>query len=708
MDQGTPARASVPDREPVGRARTVSAQRNGVDGQQGHAAAEAPESLRPLAERIGYLQAQLEQAERTIRLLDGASAPGAQPSPPAVAVPRRRGARGAFGAAGRHLQDALLTLVLALGLLFGFNLMAQSVQVEGASMEPTLRSGQYLLINRVAFTRVDGTPLAGLGVGVQQGSARYLLDGPRRGDIAVFRAPAEPGKHLVKRIIGLPGDSILIADGAVLVNATRLVEPYVRFTATYTYPPGGQALRVPSDGYFVLGDNRPTSADSHLGWFAPSASLVGRAWLSYWPPAAWGMLPSLPMAASVPESVEPSGSALPQSTLVPRSPPPAAPPESPAPAPVPTPPGSAPTSVPPLAVGRPTAAPAAARPAAADLPFEETFTDNRSGWPDEPGGPAGFRGGGYRMVAQNPGQFVAVSAPLAASVLRDIQVTGAFRKVGGPPGGGYGLIVRSQGPRLDGRAQTGQYYVFAAGDRGEVGVWRREVDRWADVLPWTPSDAVRPDRARNDLEVRSVGEQLTFLVNGTQVADVQDAGWAGGGVGIFVGGDLNEVLLERFSVRALEGPAGPVSTATSTPIPVPSSTSLLQPDPTPVPTPTFSRLQSAPTPEPTPNVAGAAGAPTPTPLLDAPEVVVQVVEPAEAPASWVFEPRLTRVAVGSTVTWTNLGTIRHTVTAESGAFDADLAPGESVRLRFSEPGSFAYLCDYHQWMKGTVEVVPAN
>lgn len=85
-----------------------------------------------------------------------------------------------------------------------------------------------------------------------------------------------------------------------------------------------------------------------------------------------------------------------------------------------------------------------------------------------------------------------------------------------------------------------------------------------------------------------------------------------------------------------------------------------------------------------------------------------MVELADAPASWIFEPRLARVAVGGTVTWTNLGSIRHTVTAENGAFDADLAPGESFNLTVNEPGSFAYLCDYHQWMKGTLEVVPAD
>jgi hypothetical protein len=129
-------------------------------------------------------------------------------------------------------------------------------------------------------------------------------------------------------------------------------------------------------------------------------------------------------------------------------------------------------------------------------------------------------------------------------------VTAAFRKVGGPPGGGYGIIVRDQGPGpRDGIEQGGWYYVLAAGDRGEVGVWRREGERWVDLFPWTPSEAVRPGGEPNELTARAIGRNLAFFVNGVQVAGLADVVLAEGSVGLFAGGDLNEVLIERFAVQ---------------------------------------------------------------------------------------------------------------------------------------------------------------
>jgi hypothetical protein len=135
-------------------------------------------------------------------------------------------------------------------------------------------------------------------------------------------------------------------------------------------------------------------------------------------------------------------------------------------------------------------------------------------------------------------------------VLGDGTVAATFRKVGGPPGGGYGLILRDQGafPR-DGLSQGGRYYVFEAGDRGEFGVWRREDDRWVDIIPWTAAAAVRPGDAPNELAVQATGDRLAFRVNGTPVGAV-DATLPPGAVGVFAGGDLNDVLLERLSVTA--------------------------------------------------------------------------------------------------------------------------------------------------------------
>lgn len=136
--------------------------------------------------------------------------------------------------------------------------------------------------------------------------------------------------------------------------------------------------------------------------------------------------------------------------------------------------------------------------------------------------------------------------------MRDPVVTAAFRKVGGPSGGGYGVIVLDQGPGpRDGSNQEGRFHVLEAGDRGEIGVWRRDSDGWIDVLRWLPSRAVRPGGATNELTVRVVGPRLAFSVNGTEVwSGIDDQNPGEGLVGVFVGGDSNEVVLERFVVQA--------------------------------------------------------------------------------------------------------------------------------------------------------------
>ncbi|HTD77829.1 MAG TPA: hypothetical protein VK898_09350 [Chloroflexota bacterium] len=162
---------------------------------------------------------------------------------------------------------------------------------------------------------------------------------------------------------------------------------------------------------------------------------------------------------------------------------------------------------------------------------------------------AAWSDGAYRLQARDLAQFVAVSVPTGQD-LSDAVVSATFRKTGGPPGGGYGLILRDQGPLpRDGINQEANAYVFAAGDLGEFGVWRRDGDHWVDLVPWTHSNAVRAGGSPNDLMVRALGVQMTFTLNGMRVAVVEDDALASGGVGIFVGGDYNEVALDHLSVQ---------------------------------------------------------------------------------------------------------------------------------------------------------------
>jgi hypothetical protein len=181
--------------------------------------------------------------------------------------------------------------------------------------------------------------------------------------------------------------------------------------------------------------------------------------------------------------------------------------------------------------------------------FMTASPETRASWPHDPNGPAWFaEDGRYHLFAREPGRFVAIGSPIATP-LRDVEIEASFVKVGGPPGGGYGIIVRDEGPgRRDGQSQDGRFYVFAAGDRGEFGIWRREGGQWIDLVPWTPSEAVSPGETKNDLSVRALGQQFRFAINGREVATVADSTLGQGSVGIFAGGDYNLVVVDLFFV----------------------------------------------------------------------------------------------------------------------------------------------------------------
>ncbi len=152
--------------------------------------------------------------------------------------------------------DTVETILLALVLFLAINALSARVRVENVSMKPTLNPGEFLLVNRVA----------------------YKLGQPSIGDIIVFHAPGVSDLDYIKRIVGLPGDEVRISNGTVFVNDQPLYEPYIADAPNYT-----GSWVVPEDQYFVLGDNRNNSSDSHLWGFVPKEDVVGRALLIYWP-----------------------------------------------------------------------------------------------------------------------------------------------------------------------------------------------------------------------------------------------------------------------------------------------------------------------------------------------------------------------------------------------------------------------------------------
>ena len=196
--------------------------------------------------------------------------------------------RGFAGRAAGFLWELVQTVLLTLLIFFAMRAVVQNFKVEGTSMEPTLHNNQFLIINKVTYARIDGTPVERvLPAGPEQaGIPRYLFGSPERGDIVVFRFPAQPDKDFIKRIIGVPGDLVEVRAGRVYLNGELQDEPYIRDGASYDRP----AQVVPLGQYFVLGDNRPNSSDSHVWGFVPADNLVGKAWFAYWPPGDWGPL----------------------------------------------------------------------------------------------------------------------------------------------------------------------------------------------------------------------------------------------------------------------------------------------------------------------------------------------------------------------------------------------------------------------------------
>lgn len=164
--------------------------------------------------------------------------------------PKKRG--GCMG----FFIDTIETILLALVLFLAINALTARVRVENVSMLPTLKPGEFLLVNRVA----------------------YRLGQPSIGDIVVFHAPGSSDLDYIKRIVGLPGDEVSIESGTVYVNDQPLYEPYIADPPNYS-----GAWVVPPEEYFVLGDNRNNSSDSHMWGFVPRDDLVGRALLIYWP-----------------------------------------------------------------------------------------------------------------------------------------------------------------------------------------------------------------------------------------------------------------------------------------------------------------------------------------------------------------------------------------------------------------------------------------
>lgn len=168
--------------------------------------------------------------------------------------------------AGAFFLDIVQVLIFAISIfLFVYLLVLQPHKIKGNSMDPNFHDGEFLLTDKLS----------------------YRFGTPARGDVIVFKAPPDDKEEFIKRIIGLPGDTVMLQDGQIFINGTQLNEPYLDpsvITRPGSFAAEGKVITVPEDQYFVMGDNRDHSFDSRNLGFIDKSKFIGKAWIIYWPP----------------------------------------------------------------------------------------------------------------------------------------------------------------------------------------------------------------------------------------------------------------------------------------------------------------------------------------------------------------------------------------------------------------------------------------
>lgn len=168
----------------------------------------------------------------------------------------------------RITLDILETLFISAVLFLAINAVSARIRVDGFSMEPSLHSGEFVIVNKLAYT--NGSP--------------------KRGDVIVFHFPRDPQQEYIKRVIGLAGDEVVVSNGTVRVNGEVLDEPYILQSPAYS-----GSWQVPEGQLFVMGDNRNNSSDSHNWGTLELDYVVGKALVVYWPVSDWGLVEHYPL-----------------------------------------------------------------------------------------------------------------------------------------------------------------------------------------------------------------------------------------------------------------------------------------------------------------------------------------------------------------------------------------------------------------------------
>ena len=187
----------------------------------------------------------------------------------------------------REIAEAILLAILFFLIL---QISIQNFRVEGYSMQPTLNGGEFVIVNKLRYAQIETNKLSKLVPWWQteEGKKNYTFfsGSPQRGDIVVFRSPSDGSKDLVKRVIGLPGEKITIAQSKVLVDNQMVEEWYmdsVKLMDNMDCVPNTDNCTLGEHEYFVMGDNRRVSSDSRDWGPVDLNMIIGKVLIVYWP-----------------------------------------------------------------------------------------------------------------------------------------------------------------------------------------------------------------------------------------------------------------------------------------------------------------------------------------------------------------------------------------------------------------------------------------
>jgi len=162
------------------------------------------------------------------------------------------------------IREIIETIALTLIIFLVIRFAAQSFRVDGVSMEPGLHTDEFVLVDKMS----------------------YLFQSPQRGDVIVFHYPQDTSIDFIKRIIGLPGDTILTNGTSVIVDGQTLHEPYISLPFNFE----NNTWKLGPDQFFVMGDNRDNSLDSRSWGLLDRRYIIGKAVAVYWPVNDWEVI----------------------------------------------------------------------------------------------------------------------------------------------------------------------------------------------------------------------------------------------------------------------------------------------------------------------------------------------------------------------------------------------------------------------------------